>query len=532
MSAAQTPVSLSADSSAEEIVDFQSVRSSVGEISRQSALFFSSTLFALACNYFFKVFVARELGARLIGWNALGMGIYSIAKLTGQMGLPGSAIRFVSAYRSTGDFERLRGFFWRGLAWSMAGGCSFAIGTYLLRHWLAFRLFHEPALACYLPLYALLIPIGIGSTYLAASLKAFQKAARPAVISNFIGLPVVIFLSTIGLLLGFSLFAYIIAQLAGELVTLMLIGYELYRASNGVLKARCHSLPRIATRARDFALSYMGIELIDFATNHADRLVIGYFLDAKRVGVYAVATSAGVLVTIVLRAIGSVFSPMISSLHAQNKQKLLAHLYQIVTKWILGLTLPLVFVLVFFAAPFLSLFGPDFRAGWAVVIVMVAAEIVDCGVGSVGLLLMMSGNEKRYIGTQTVLAPVILGLKMVLIPTLGLMGAALGSALGIAVSNLAYLRQVKKCLGMQPLNRGYLRLIVPSLSAAIAVLMVRAVAIRVSLPAAPAIAFALLSAYAVFLGLAACALNEEERTLATLAWQRTRALLRLAPEPA
>jgi hypothetical protein len=84
MSATQTPVPLSAAPS-EEIVDFQSVRSSVGEISRQSALFFSSTLFALACNYFFKVFVARELGVRLIGWNALGMGIYSIAKLTGQM---------------------------------------------------------------------------------------------------------------------------------------------------------------------------------------------------------------------------------------------------------------------------------------------------------------------------------------------------------------------------------------------------------------------------------------------------------------
>jgi O-antigen/teichoic acid export membrane protein len=531
MSATKTPFPRSAATS-EEIVDFQSVRSSVGEISRQSALFFSSTLFALVCNYFFKVFVARELGARLIGWNALGMGIYSIAKLTGQMGLPGSAIRFVSAYRSTGDFEQLSGFFWRGLAWSLAGGCSFAVATYLLRHTLAVRLFHESTLASYLPLYALLIPIGIGSTFLAGTLKAFQKAARPAVISNLIGLPIVIFLSTIGLLLGFSLFAYIIAQLIGELVTLLLIGFELHKASNGALKAQSRALPRIATTARNFAMSYMGIELIDFATNHADRLVIGYFLDAKQVGIYAVATSAGVLVTIVLRAISSVFSPMISSLHAQHKQKLLAHLYQIVTKWILGLTLPLVFVLVFFAAPFLSLFGPDFRAGWPVLIVIVAAEIVDCGVGSVGLLLMMSGNEKRYIRTQTVLAPVILGMKLVLIPSLGLMGAALGSALGIALSNLAYLWQVKKYLGMQPLNRGYLRLIIPVLSAAMAAAMVRAVAIRASLPAAPTLVLALISTYTVFVILAACALNEEEQTLATIAWQRTRSMLRLAPQPA
>jgi O-antigen/teichoic acid export membrane protein len=189
-------------------------------------------------------------------------------------------------------------------------------------------------------------------------------------------------------------------------------------------------------------------------------------------------------------------------------------------------------VLVFFAAPFLSLFGPDFRAGWPVLIVIVAAEIVDCGVGSVGLLLMMSGNEKRYIRTQTVLAPVILGMKLVLIPSLGLMGAALGSALGIALSNLAYLWQVKKYLGMQPLNRGYLRLIIPVLSAATAAVVVRAVAIRASLPAAPTLVLALISTYTAFVILAACALNEEEQTLATIAWQRTRSMLRLAPQPA
>jgi hypothetical protein len=47
------------NSSTSEIVDFESIRSSVGEISRHSALFFFSTMFALACNYFFKLFVAR-----------------------------------------------------------------------------------------------------------------------------------------------------------------------------------------------------------------------------------------------------------------------------------------------------------------------------------------------------------------------------------------------------------------------------------------------------------------------------------------
>jgi O-antigen/teichoic acid export membrane protein len=273
----------------------------------------------------------------------------------------------------------------------------------------------------------------------------------------------------------------------------------------------------------------MGVGLIDFAANHADRLVIGYFLDAKQVGVYAIATSAGILVPMILQAVNSVFSPMVSSLHSQNRQQLLAHLYQVVTKWTLALTLPLVLVLVVFAVPFLSLFGTDFRSGWPILIVIAVAEIVDCGVGSVGVLLMMSGNEKRYIRTQAVLAPLILAVKLALIPSLGLMGAALGSALGIAASNLAYLWQVKKCLHMQPLNRGYFRLLGPVAMAALAVLFIRAAAGRIALPAAPSILLALVSGYAAFLIPAIFALNQEERSLARIAWQRTCSLLRLAP---
>jgi O-antigen/teichoic acid export membrane protein len=531
MNTAQAHASEVSSASAETL-DFQSIRGSVGEISRQSMLFFSSTLFALGCNYFFKLFVARELGARLIGWNALGMGIYSMAKLAGQMGLPGSAVRFVSAYRSTGDFERLRGFFWRGLAWALCGACVLASIIYMLRHWLAVYVFHEPALSSYLPFYALLVPIGIGSSFLGGTLRGLHKASRPAVITNFVSLPVVIALSTAGLLLGFSLLAYIVAQVVGELVTLILIAIELHKISKGWLKPGSHSLPKIDKRVRAFAMSFMGVGLIDFATNHADRLVIGYFLDAKQVGIYAVATSAGVLIPIVLQAVNSVFSPMISSLHAQEKQRLLAHLYQLLTKWTLALTLPLVFVLVVFAAPFLSLFGADFRNGWLVLIVIALAEVIDCGVGSVGLLLMMSGNEKRYIRTQAVLAPLILGVKLATIPWLGVMGAAIGSAFGIAASNLAYLWQVRRCLGMQPLNRGYIRLLGPTAMAALSVLSIRALALRVALPTAAAIVLALVSSYGTFLISAAYALDQQERSLALIAWERTRSVLHIAPRAA
>jgi O-antigen/teichoic acid export membrane protein len=520
-----SPVARTEESLVDEVVDFQSVRSRIGEIGRQSVLFFSSTVFALACNYFFKLFVARQLGARLIGWNALGIGIYSMAKLAGQMGLPGSAVRFVSAYRSTDDFDRLRGFFWRGLAWALLGATTFAVATCILRNWLAVHLMHEPAMAAYLPLYALLIPVGVASSFLSQTCKGFGKAGRASFLSNCFGLPLMMVLSTIGFLQGYSLIGYVVAQVLAEFLTLFLIAAELRKMSGGSLRLWGRSLPAIESKARRFAISFLGIGWLDFAMGHADRFVVAYFLGARQLGVYSLATSAGILVPMLLQAINSVFGPMISRLHVQKENKLLAHLYQTLTKWTLGLTLPLGFVLVVFAEPLMSLFGPDFRSGWPVLVIISLAEIVDCGVGSVGFLLMMSGNERRYIRTQMLLAPAILLLKIILIPTLGLIGAAIGAALAIVLSNLAYLVQVKRALNMQPLNLSYTRLFVPSLVAAVIAITMRFAVLRFPTPILLVIPVALVVSYLGFLFAAQFCLTSEEAALAGLAWKRARSMI-------
>jgi O-antigen/teichoic acid export membrane protein len=525
MSVVQTQTPLLQNTSSKEIVDFQSVRSSIGEISRQSAIFFSSTVFALACNYLFKLYVARELGARLIGWNALGMGIYAVAKMTGQMGLPGSAVRFVSAYRSTGDFGRLRGFFWRGLASAVLASFLLALATFTLRGWIAVHVMHEAALAAYLPLYALLIPVGAASSFLSQTLKGFGKAGQGSFISNCFGLPLMMMISIAGFRLGFSLFGYVAAQIAAEFLTLLLIARQLRKLSPVSLRPWGQSLPAIDSDVRRFAISFLGIGWLDFAMGHADRFVVAYFLDAKRLGIFSVATSVGILVPLGLQAVNSVFGPMISRLHVQGDKKLLVHLYQGLTKWTLGFSLPLVFVLVLFAEPLMSLFGQDFRSGWPVLVIIALAEIVDCAVGSVGFLLMMSGNERCYLRTQAKLVPVVLLAKLVLIPSMGLMGAALGAGFAVVASNLGYLWQVRKKLDMQPFNFSYLRLLGPCLVAVLIAAAMRLAITHLHAPLLLTIPAALVATYAGFLFAANFFLTPEEKALSSLAWKKARGMI-------
>jgi O-antigen/teichoic acid export membrane protein len=109
-----------------------------------------------------------------------------------------------------------------------------------------------------------------------------------------------------------------------------------------------------------------------------------------------------------------------------------------------------------------------------------------------------------------------------LIPTLGLVGAALASA-GVNVGgNLWNLYEVRKALGISPYNRSYFALLIPGGSALLTVLLVR---YTTGSSANPwfVVALSLLLGYAVFVGLAAAfAFDPDDRMFARSVWSQVR----------
>ena len=53
--------------------DPEEFRTKMGSISRQSSMYFAGTILTTAAGYFFKIYVARKLGAEALGLYALGM---------------------------------------------------------------------------------------------------------------------------------------------------------------------------------------------------------------------------------------------------------------------------------------------------------------------------------------------------------------------------------------------------------------------------------------------------------------------------
>lgn len=500
-------------------------RSHLSNIGRQSSISLAGTLFTLLLGYGFKVYLARELGAGLLGWNALGMGIYGMGKLLGETGLPSAAMRFAGVYGARSKQTDLTAFLWRAFFWTLTGTTLSWALVLLLRSWIASRLFHDPQLAPYLPLYALLIPVGAASSFLTETLCGFKMPARSTVITKFISFPFMIVSTILALVVGLSLWGYVVAQIAGEGLTVILAGYSVWRAARLRLQwneLRGRALPG---EVRCYAAAMMGMGILGFIGGHADRLILGYYLSARQVGIYAIAGSAAGLSAIFLQALNSIFAPTIAILHERGEHALLLRLYQTLTKWILAVTLPLILTFLFFSRSVMGLFGADFQAGWLVLLIITFGEIFNCGTGSVGYLLLMSGKQNSVVRVRLLMAVAAASANIALIPVWGVAGAAAVSATGTILSNIIYLVMVRRTLRLFPYERSYWKVLLAAAAAAIALWLLRGyVALRWNAISVVSLAFAV--AATVFLGVfLVSGLTEDDRLIVDMAKRRLQAFV-------
>jgi len=500
--------------------DAPSFRQQMGHISRHSAVFFLGTIFTAATGYLFKIYLARVLGAVALGVYALGMTIVGLLGIFNALGLPYSAVRFVASYTATARFDLLRGFLARSIFLLLVFNLLLGGVVLLAGPWVALHLYHTPALSRYLGLFALIMIFGALTGFLGQVLTGYKDVARRTVITNFIGSPLTM-IFTLGLVgAGLSLWGYIIAQVASAFVVTVLLVIAVWKLTPKMARAFSGSFVPIEREVISFSAVVFAMDSLGFVMSQADKILIGFYLDTRELGIYAMAAALVAFVPAVLQSVNQIFSPTIADLHARGQRELLGRLFQTLTKWILGLTLPLGCLIIIFARDLMRIFGPEFETGWPILVIGTLGQLINCGVGSVGYLLLMSGQQRRLIRIQAIMAGVMVGLSFLLIPKLGLAGAALSAALTNAVSNVWYLREVWSKLGLSPYNRSYFRLLLP-LAGNLCVLLLLRFALSAILPQWMVLAIGLSLAYLVFvLAALAVGLDDDDRLIARALWSR------------
>jgi O-antigen/teichoic acid export membrane protein len=490
-------------------------RNAMGQISRHSLVFFAGTLFTAVTGYLFKIYLARVLGAETLGLYALGMTIVGFFGLFNGLGFPQAAVRFVAAYCATAQWERLHAFLRQAFQLLGIANLGLAAAMFGVGPWLARRLYHSPVLVPYLPLFVVILMVGAYTTLLGQILAGYKDVARRTVTTNFIGSPLNIVLGVVLLSLGLGLRGYLLAQIASAVTVLLLLAAASWRLTPKPARRAGHSAVPLEREVYWFSAALFGISMLEFVLAQTDKILLGAFLDVRQVGIYSVATTLVVFVPVLLQSVNQIFSPTIADLHARGEHALLGRLFQTLTKWILGLTLPLALVMIIFSKPMMRLFGAPFEEGWLVLSLGTVGQLVNAGVGSVGYLLLMSGHQARLVRVQGIMAVFMVVATFGLVRPWGMAGVALAAALTNALTNYLCLRQVRAALQLSPYNRTYLRLLGPGIASLLATTGFRLLGRSWDLhPEWFWIAMALVLSYASFCSLAALAgLDSDDRMI-------------------
>ena len=201
-----------------------------------------------------------------------------------------------------------------------------------------------------------------------------------------------------------------------------------------------------------------------------DYFVLSRYVTSAELGVYAASVRVAQALVLFLIAVNYMFSPFVADLHARGERQRLDGLYKALTRWTLAGTIPLLLLLLIVPAPVLLLFGGGFRSGTTALRILLIGQVVNVGVGSVGFILIMVGRTGWDLAVYAASFLLDLTVAILLAPRLGAEGAAIAQATTLTVSNAARLYLVWRFVRIQPFNKNYFRLAVPTAVAGVAMM--------------------------------------------------------------
>ena len=165
--------------------------------------------------------------------------------------------------------------------------------------------------------------------------------------------------------------------------------------------------------------------------SYCDFIMLGALRGSAEVGLYTVATSGAFLVILILAGMNTSLSPIVAALYSKNNMKKLKEVVGKSARWAFFSGLIVGILLVIFGYWFLLVFGIEFIQAKSALNILVIGNIFMSYMGTVAVVLLMTGKERIVMKGFGVGAALNIVLNALFIPQWGMDGAALASATSI-----------------------------------------------------------------------------------------------------
>ena len=206
----------------------------------------------------------------------------------------------------------------------------------------------------------------------------------------------------------------------------------------------------------------------------AGPLLLGYFSDMSTVALYQVVVPVATLNTLVFQSFAVLFEPSASRLVARNDPAGLRRFYWRSAVWVAVLTFPMFAVSFTVAEPLtLLLFGERYAAAAPILSLLAVGQFADSVAGFNGATLRVSGRLRWLIAVNVVAVTTNIGVSVALIPSLGALGAGIGTAFAYVVYTVLKQIALRVVTGVVAFDRTYQGPYLTIAGAAVGLLAVR-----------------------------------------------------------
>ena len=394
-------------------------------IAASIGLVFSLLMAQKAVSFARGVLFARLLGTEQYGIYTLGYFFILIAVSIAGLGITASFGRYAPRYENRGA---LRWFFRKAYALNVSLAVAVGLVVFLLPSVFSRLIYSDPAHTVVIMAAALAIPSMVVVKNLAATfagLRLFRASSvlefgQVAVYALFGGLLVAIYRSApVGLLAyGVSMLVWI------PLFAPLLAGY--LRRQEPVY--RQPDEPGFYKRLLRFTIWFTITPILGQIFNYVDRLSLQRLMSASDQGIYSAAINLSAIISAIGLAVNSVIYPQLSTTwEGGNRGRALENLDLSIRVTAVGL-LVIGLVLVLLARPLiLLLLGEDYIAGTQVLPWLVVFYLLTISLWLFGVYPSLV--ERTYVSAVGLVCalPVNVILNIVLIPRLGIIGAAVAT---------------------------------------------------------------------------------------------------------
>jgi len=417
------------------------------------------------------VVLPRLLTTTQVGFTGILVSLATIGAQLVAFGFPSMAMRYFPYFRGQGRGHS--GFLALLLGLPMLGfvvaAALFWLGKPLVLHWYA----KDAALldAHYF------VAVGMAGCILLYSLQdAFLKALYHTAFSSFVQevlLRVLIVAAAAAYGAGWLSFSEFILAYFGAYATMALL-LTVYLAAIGEL----HIWPtRAVLRVRPLRemLGYGGFALLNSISGTIlltiDNLMVGAKLSLAAAGIYLIATNISTALTMPFRALNKTAFPLIAEYWKEGALDKLSSFYRRTTRLntlvgcylALGIGLNLDFI-------YGLINRPAYATASVAVLLLLLGRLIDGIAGVNGIIVVTSPRYRYDLAFNFLLALGTIVLNWLLIPRLGLLGAAVAYCLALTAINAARTWFVWRAYGLQPFDSRVPRVLAVAIVAAAAVM--------------------------------------------------------------